>query len=109
VQTVPPSGAKLQISTAAQDPGGGGDGRELYYVAADRTLMAVPVKLGSTFEAGAPQALFGAIVPNPGALYQFFYQPTADGQRFMANEPASEESGPRPLTVVLNWQAGLKK
>jgi hypothetical protein len=48
-------------------------------------------------------------VPNPGALYQFLYQPTADGQRFMVNEPASEESGPRPLTVVLNWQAGLKK
>jgi hypothetical protein len=72
-------------------------------------LMAVPVKPGSSFEAGTPQALFGPIVARLGALYQFFYQPTADGQRFMVNEPAGAASGPPPLTVVLNWQAGLKR
>jgi hypothetical protein len=72
-------------------------------------LMAVPVKPGSSFEAGTPQALFGPILARPGTIYQFYYQPTADGQRFLVNEPAGDESGPPPLTVVLNWQAGLKR
>jgi Tol biopolymer transport system component len=110
VQTVPPSGAKWQISTAGGSrPRWRRDGRELYYVAADQMVMAVPVKPGSSFEAGAPQALFGPILARPGTIYQNYYQPTADGQRFMVNEPAGEESGPPPLTVVLNWQAGLRK
>ena len=34
------------------------DGRELFYIAADRKLMAVEVKLGATFEAGVPKPLF---------------------------------------------------
>jgi Tol biopolymer transport system component len=110
VQTVPPSGAKWQISTAGGSrPRWRRDGRELYYVAADQMLMAVPVKPGSSFEAGTPQALFGPILARPGTIYQFYYQPTADGQRFLVNEPAGDESGPPPLTVVLNWQAGLKR
>ena len=51
VQTVPPSGAKFQISTAGGSrPRWRRDGRELYYVTADRTLMAVPVMLGSTLK-----------------------------------------------------------
>ena len=38
------------------------------------------------------------------------YDVTPDGQRFLINTmiPATE-SGTPPITVVLNWQAGLKK
>src|SRR5258705_3614133 len=35
------------------------DGRELFYIAVDRKLMVVDVKLGATFEASVPKELFG--------------------------------------------------
>jgi serine/threonine protein kinase/Tol biopolymer transport system component len=110
VQAVPATNARWLVS-----PKGGSrprwrrDGTELFYVAADRTVMAVPVKTGAKFEAGTPKPLFGPLRPVAGTPYQFYYQPTADGQRFLVNEPAEEEGGAQPVTVVLNWQAGLKK
>ena len=47
VRRFPPSGGKLQVSTT----GGGmahwrGDGRELFYIALDGKLMAVPLASG---------------------------------------------------------------
>jgi hypothetical protein len=33
---------------------------------------------------------------------------SADGKRFLIDVPATE-STPAPFTVVLNWQAGLKR
>ena len=38
------------------------DGKELFYIAADRKLRAVDVKLGKTFEAGVPKTLFATRV-----------------------------------------------
>src|SRR5207302_407732 len=109
VQAVPAAGAKWPISTA-----GGSrarwrrDGKELFYLAADQKLMSVPVKAGATFEAGIPQPLFQtSIVPGIQA-YQFFYTPSPDGQKFLMTVPAAD-AAPSPITVVLNWQAGLKK
>jgi len=109
VQPVPATGAKFQISTT-----GGGrprwrrDGKELFYTSADGKLMAVSVKLGATIEAGIAQPLFDFPVPLPFGPHQFYYQPTADGQRFLMNAPATEGSS-APISVVLNWTAGLKK
>ncbi len=67
--------------------------------------MAVPVKFtGTSFEPGMPQALFTANEPPAFAV-------TRDGQRFLLNVPAGAENaapGP-PMTIVTNWQLGLKK
>jgi len=41
----------------------------------------------------------------PYAWYE--YDVTADGQRFLINLPT--ESTTVPITVVLNWAAGLKR
>jgi len=108
-QAVPAIGAKYQISSS-----GGGlpqwrrDGKELFYISADQKLMAVPVKLGATVEAGTPQPLF-PVARTPGA--GFAYQPSRDGQRFLVNLPAGGETAAaaQPFTVVSNWQAALKK
>ena len=56
----PATGAKRQISTqGGSRPRWRRDGRELYYVAADGTLMAVPVTLGAgTLQVGSPVRLF---------------------------------------------------
>jgi hypothetical protein len=81
----------------------------LFYVAADQKLMAVPVKIGTGFEPGSPQELFGL---EPVQVIQggFGYQPTADGKRFLVTAPARGGAvAANGLTVVLNWQTGLRK
>jgi len=109
VQTVEPSGAKYQISSSGgTEPQWRRDGKELFYVSADRKLTAVPVKLGAMVEAGTPQPLFPVIPAD-----QFgneVYTPMRDGQRFLVKVSADGEAGAvQPITVVTNWQAGLKK
>jgi len=109
VQAIPASGAKWQIS-----PAGGGqprwrrDGKELFYISADQKLMAVPVKSGAGFEAGAPQPLFELDPVFPPLGGRFAYQPTADGKRFLVLSTAGGTAAP-PINLVVNWQAGLKK
>jgi len=112
VQSFPRSGAKFQIST------GGGteaqwrkDGKELFYLATDQMLMAVPVKLGrppaEPFEAGSPKPLFAiplSVRLNIGRDYAV----SNDGQRFLVVSVEGSGEAP-PLTVVQNWQAGLQK
>jgi hypothetical protein len=110
VQSVPAIGAKSQISTAGGTaPTWRRDGNELFYVAPDQKLMAVPVKIAATFEAGTPKPLPVTIsVPVFGGTAG--YAPTRDGQRFLVNVPAGGEAAAAPpITVVLNWQAGLPK
>ncbi len=111
VQTVPVSSAKYQISiSGGSSPHWRPDGKELFYVSGDRKLMAAPIKLGATIEAGTPQPLF-PIFPFPGpAAAPSIYAPMHDGQRFLVNAPAGGESAAAPpVTVVTNWQAAFKK
>jgi len=108
VQTIPAGGGKFQISTAGGgDPVWRRDGKELYYIDSGQKLMAVPVRInGASFEPGAPQQLFSV-----SGASGFGFAVTHDGQRFLMNVPAGGESavaGPS-LTIVTNWQAGLKK
>jgi Tol biopolymer transport system component len=85
------------------------DGKELFYVAADGKMMAVPVSTaGETFEAGTPTPLFDVEVPEATAPYPGHYAVTADGQRFLVNTVIDQPTRPA-LTVLLNWTAALKK
>ena len=80
-----------------------GDGKELYYLAANRNLMAIPVAAGgSAFQPGTPTALFQA-PPNPAG-----WDVTADGGRFLFTVPTGE-TAQTPFTVVQNWMSLLKK
>ncbi|MBI3330168.1 MAG: hypothetical protein HYZ81_26100, partial [Nitrospinae bacterium] len=63
------------------------------------------------FEADIPVALFDVDVGRhvPGLLAgMYHYDVTADGQRFLVNTVVEEPPAP-PITVVLNWTAGLKR
>jgi serine/threonine protein kinase len=103
-----PAAGKWQISQGGgRDPHWRGDGRELFYVAADRKMTAVDVKTsGDTFIPGTPKPLFEARMFVDGTISR--YAVSADGQRFlMAPEPeASTES---PIHVTVNWLAGVRK
>ena len=92
------------------------DGSELYYVAPDTRLMAVPIQvaLGTrTLEAGAPLPLFpsrlatGGNIPDRGFQARAQYAVAADG-RFLMNV-AADDGIASPITIVQNWDAALKK
>ena len=80
------------------------DGRELYFMGSDNKLMAAAITPGAQFQAGVPQPLFNVRI---GASSNRSYDVSADG-RFLIASPV-EQSATVPMTVVLNWQAGLKK
>jgi len=106
VAPYPGPGGKWRISTAGGDwPRWRRDSTEIYYLAADnRTLMAASVNgKGSSFEVGAVKPLFEA--PRVGGYH---YDVTADGQRFLVNK-APEQTASVPITVVVNWTAGLRQ
>ena len=86
------------------DPKWRRDGRELFYVAADGKLMAVPVTLGEVPVFGAPVALFDAKISDH-LRENTHYDVSADGRRFVL--PPKES--PSQLTVILNWTSLLKK
>ena len=67
-------------------------------------MMAVPVKLGPPFEPGVAAPLFDTNVTG-----FFSYDVTVDG-RFLVNSISEEDSSSSPpITIVMNWQAALKK
>jgi hypothetical protein len=70
--------------------------------------MAVEVKPGSVFEAGAAIPLFQIRRRDPVSANDLFsYDVSADGQRFLINSDGAQFAS-SPLTVVLNWQAALE-
>lgn len=111
VQSFPASGGKWQISNAGGgQPQWSRDGREIFYVSADRKLMSAPVRAsGSTFEVGEPQMLFELRIQSVGLPGpRNFFAVTKDGQRFLVNSLSAEQTF-RLTTVVLNWTADLKR
>jgi len=103
-----PSGSKTQVSTdGGFQPRWRADGKELFYIGPDKKLMAVDLKSeAGGIQVGTPRILFELRVSNlPGPPY---YDVTRDGQRFLINV-AGEETTPTPMTVVMNWNAALKK
>jgi eukaryotic-like serine/threonine-protein kinase len=105
VQSFPTPTGQRQISTEGDtQPRWRRDGKELFYLAPDRKLMAVTVKTGATFEADAPRAMFQTEL-NVTEMRQS-YAVSADGNRFLLNTSLGTESP--PITVVLNWPSLLK-
>jgi WD40 repeat protein len=96
LRTFPGAAARELISLAGgTEPAWRADGKELFYVGSDGTLVAVPVELAAdSVTVGEPQRLF------PGASG---YQPARDGQRFLLARRAE----PAAITVVLNWQNAI--
>ena len=109
VQDFPASEAKWQISKWQISKGGGSrakwrrDGKELFYLAADRKLMAVEVEAGAVFHKGVPKPLFETRIIS---AYDRFAV-TANGQRFLIPTSAGDPVT-TPATVVINWMAGIK-
>ena len=103
VQTFPNPGGKWQVSTnGGSYPVWSRDGKELFFIGADQKLMAVEIKGGAKFEAGLPKPLFDVHINNDG-----WYDVSKDGRFLIPNQIGQATSA--PMTVVLNWTAGLKR
>ena len=106
VQPFPGPGGKWQISSAGgTNPVWRRDGKELFYLASDRKMMSVPVRIGAAFEAESPRPLFDVRVKSDPDRH---FDVTADGQRFLITLPLGDETSP-PITLVQNWTALLRQ
>jgi hypothetical protein len=119
VQSFPPGAGKWQISTnGGFYPRWRRDGKELFYMEtlSRSKLLSVEVNAnGATLESSVPRPLFESGYINLSFSHTGnwnTYAVSADGQRFLVPRPESSLTGElnsTPITVVLNWTAGLKK
>ena len=111
VRAFPSGESKKRVSIrGGHEPQWRGDGNELFYLSSDRNLMSVAMHVGLTLEPSVPTPLFEtrmATVLNP-SYTRNQYVPSADGNRFLINQPASGASAPA-ITVVVNWPALLTR
>jgi hypothetical protein len=104
ISAFPEPGAKWRVSTK----GGGfpkwrADGKELFYLAPDQTLMAVAIR-GAPDQAGTPETLFTTPIVEYGGRIN--YAPSADGKRFLIN--ARLKAGPHTIHVITGWTPGTR-
>jgi serine/threonine-protein kinase len=87
------------------------DGRELFYLSAERVMMGVQVTAGTTPHFGEPQVLF-RVRPELLGVESSYYTPwdvAADGRFIMARLLSSSRGGDEaPVIVVENWFEELK-
>jgi Tol biopolymer transport system component/tRNA A-37 threonylcarbamoyl transferase component Bud32 len=115
VHPFPQPGAAIQVSSAGGTQARwSADGKELFYLAPDSKLMAVPMNAragGGSIDVGTPKALFTAhlatgmnVFPAVGTKQQYAVAP--DG-RFLMNVPVDGASIP-PITVAVGWNSGVR-
>jgi len=109
VQPIPATGAKRQVSTkGGVNPRWRRDGKELFFLSAENRLMATPVKWNASgAEFGPPSQVFERTLSSGSR--DALFQPTADGQRFLALLPATVgAAAPARVIIQMAWQAGMK-
>ncbi len=105
VQPFPATGAKWRVSRdGGRWPAWRRDGKEIYWLDASAALQAAAANAGIPFQVGAPQRLFETRIQNPNERYAV----SADGKRFLVPLPVNIEAV-RPLTVIENWLASVKR
>jgi len=110
VRHFPKAEGQEQISTSGGiQPRWRPDGKELYYLAPDGSMMAAPIAVkGTTLEAGAPVQLFQPRIVGGGteADTRQQYDVAANGL-FLINAITNQASA-APITIILNWTGAQK-
>ena len=83
------------------------DGKQIFYIALDEKMMAVPIHFDATgqrAEPGQPKPLFttqvGGAIHSSNSPWQF--DVAADGRFLMRN--LTNEFNTSPITVIMNWK-----
>ena len=104
VQPFPRAGGKWQVSAqGGSRPLWSREGKELFYLSADGTVMALEVRGGAGFQHRVPKPLFRVRMP-PAAPFEI----SADGKRFLILRGVDPDVT-APMTLVVNWNAGLRQ
>jgi DNA-binding winged helix-turn-helix (wHTH) protein/Tol biopolymer transport system component len=91
---------RWQISSSGgNEPRWRNDGKELFYLSSDLSLMSAEIRAELAFHAQPARALFQTRAIRPTGLTGQAYDVTSDGQRFLIKVAAANT----PITVVLNW------
>jgi Tol biopolymer transport system component len=107
VQPFPATGGRFQISQSSGfQPLWRADGKELFFLSQDGSIMSTAIDTKGEFQSGIPNQLFANSGLTAAARRQ--YAVTRDGNRFLLNTPA-RAADDAPLTVVVNWLAGIQK
>jgi Tol biopolymer transport system component len=115
IQAFPGGGKKVHVT---EETGGGvqprwrRDGQELFYVAPEGRIVAVPVELsGDTARFGQARALFQSAIGFEGGLgNRAHYDVTRDGQRFIVAEfTAGRAAANAPFTLLVNWRSAVAR
>jgi Tol biopolymer transport system component len=81
------------------------DGRELFYLSADRRLISVPIRTTPSLQLGSPTELFSVKERDWQTAFgneDGCFDVSPDGKRFLAAVP-EVLADKLPLTVVVNW------
>jgi Tol biopolymer transport system component/tRNA A-37 threonylcarbamoyl transferase component Bud32 len=108
IRSFPGGEVKTQVSTnGGGQPQWRADGKELFFVAPDNTIMAAAITIaGSALTASTPQGLFTANIRQSKSIRnQFAVSP--DGQRFLIL--SAVDLTPSPIVAVLNWKSLIKR
>jgi hypothetical protein len=107
VQPFPPTGDRWQVSRSGGDfPRWRADGREVYFLTFDDTLMAADVDAaGGPLRIGIPHPLFRAAFKHFQNRYP--YAVARDGQRFLVN--VEKRPTPPVFDVVVDWSDALPR
>jgi Tol biopolymer transport system component len=104
VQPLPSMGAKWQVSQGGGlQPQWASDGREIYYLGPDTSLVSRPIATGQAGLAfGEPRVLLKTNATGWGPIETYQYSVTTDGRRVLVN---TATDAVRSATLVLDWTA----
>jgi eukaryotic-like serine/threonine-protein kinase len=110
VSPFPEANSKWQVSRGGgEEPRWRSDGKELFYLSADKKLMTAEVETGSSFKAMDPVVLFQTRSRQRISSQDMFsYSVTRDGNRFLINTIVNEPNA-APFSITLNWATEAEK
>jgi DNA-binding winged helix-turn-helix (wHTH) protein len=104
----PALGHKKRVSTnGGAQPQWRADGRELFYLSSDQSLMSVGVGVGRGMELTAPRQLFRPLLLGLITDFRNQYTVSADGQLFFV-AVASRNATREPITLIVNWRGATE-
>jgi len=99
--------SRTQVSTAGgTEPLWARNGRELFYMALDGTVMSTAVSPGATWRSESPMPVVDSRILGHVSVSLRTFDVSLDGQRFLMikNTPGAESSVSSPqIVVVQNW------
>jgi eukaryotic-like serine/threonine-protein kinase len=105
IRPFPPAGGQLRVSrNGGTQPRWRGDGRELFFLAPDGSIMAAVIHPAPEIAAESPKMIRPAAMT---LVIRHSYSVTRDGQRFLV--PVLDQRNPPIVTVVADWPSTLAR